>query len=146
MATVRIRRRGAASKYLMWTRARDPERWVEWAFPVRAVLAEGPLRPGLEGVLVLWFGLRLRFEVLDAGQEPGGFTWVLGSGWARLRVEQEIAEGLAGAVISGPAPLVALAAPIAGEALARLVAPPALSGSPPRRARRSASGWRPPRA
>lgn len=139
VATVRIRRRGAAGKYQIWARARNPERWPEWA-PLREVLAEGPLRPGLEGELVLALGRRVRFEVIHAEQEPGGFTWVLGRGWARLRIEQEVAEGLAGVVLSGPAPLVLLAAPVAGAALARLVAPERpLSGSRPRRARRSAS-------
>jgi hypothetical protein len=94
----------------------------------------------LEGELVLALGLRLRFEVLEAGEDLGGFTWVLGSGWARLRVEQEVAEGLAGAVLTGPAPLVWAAAPLVGSALARLVAPErSLSGSRPRRARRSSS-------
>ncbi|GBC86210.1 hypothetical protein HRbin12_00196 [bacterium HR12] len=139
VATIRIRRRGAAGKYQIWARARNPERWPEWA-PLRGVLADGPLRPGLEGELVLALGLRVRFEVLEADQEPGGFTWVLGSGWARLRIEQEVAEGLAGAVLSGSAPIVLLAAPVAGAALARLVAPARpISGSRPRRARRSAS-------
>lgn len=139
VTTIHLRRRGAASKYLLWARVRNLDRWGEWAGPVRPRPAEGPLRPGLEGEL-LALGLRVRFEVLEVEPELGRFTWTLGSGAARLRIEHEIAEGLAGAVLTGPAPLVLAATPLARSALARLVAPErAVSGSRPRRARRSAS-------
>lgn len=139
MTTIRIRRRGAASKYLVWARVRALERWAEWAGPIRTRPSEGLLHPGLEGELVA-LGARMRFEVLEVEPELGRVTWVVGSGLARLRIEHEIAEGLAGAVLTGPAPLVAAASPLARSALARLVAPERrLSGSRPRRARRSGS-------
>lgn len=139
MSTIRIRRRGPASKYLAWARVRNLDRWGEWVGPLRPRSVEVALRPGLEGELV-GLGLRVRFQVLEVEPELGRFTWTLGSGAARVYIEHEIAEGLAGAVVSGPAPLVLAATPLARSALARLVAGERrVSGSRPPRARRSGS-------
>lgn len=139
MSTIRIRCRGPASKYLVWARVRNLDRWGEWVGPLRPRPAEAPLHPGLEGELVA-LGLSIRFEVLEVEPELGRFIWALGSGAVRVRIEHEIAEGLAGAIVSGSAPLVLAAAPLARSALARLVAPERrVSGSRPRRARRSGS-------
>ena len=123
MTTLRIRRRGAADKYQIWARYRDPERWSSWAPHIRAVRAEGPLRPGLEGEVVGVLGVTARFEVLEVDEAQGRWTWVVRSGPVRLRIEHEVADGLAGLVLSGPAPVVAAYAPVARAALGRLVAP-----------------------
>jgi len=121
MSTMRIRRRGPASKYDIWARYRDPQRWASWAPQIREVRAEGPLRPGLEGEVLGPLGARARFEVIDVDEANGTWTWVVRSGPVRLRIEHEIAEGLAGLVISGPAPAVLAYAPVARAALSRLV-------------------------
>ncbi len=122
MTTLRIRRRGAADKYLIWSRYRDPERWSSWAKHIRAVRADGPLRPGLEGEVVGLLGVTASFEVLEVDEARGRWTWVVRSGPVRLRIEHEVADGLAGLVLSGPAPVVAAYAPVARAALGRLVA------------------------
>ncbi len=122
MSTLRIRRHGAASKYEIWARSRDPLRWREWVPQIREVHAEGPLRAGLEGEIVGLLGLRARFAVLEVDEPGGRWTWVVRSGPVQLRLEHEIAEGLAGVALLGPAPVVAASAPLARAALGRLVA------------------------
>lgn len=121
MTTLRLRRRGPASKYLIWARYRDPERWAEWAPHIRRVTALGPLRPGLEGEVTGILGVRARFEVTEVDTERLRWTWVVRSGPVRLRIEHEVAEGRAGLVVSGPAAAVLAYAPIARVALGRLV-------------------------
>jgi hypothetical protein len=122
VTTLRIRRRGAADKYEIWARYRDPQRWPTWAPHIREVRAEGPLRPGLQGEIVGMLGVTARFEVLEVDEGRGRWTWVVRSGPVRLRIEHEVSEGAAGLVLSGPAPVVAGYAPIARAALGRLVA------------------------
>jgi hypothetical protein len=122
MSTLHIRRRGGASKYEIWARYRDPLRWREWAPQIREVRADGPLRTGLEGEIVGVFGVRARFDVLDVDEPGGRWTWIVRSGPLTLRIEHEIAEGLVGVALTGPAPVVAAYAPIARVALGRLVA------------------------
>lgn len=122
MSTIRIRARGPASKYEIWARYRDPGRWPSWAPHVRAVVADGPLRPGLEGEVLGRFGVRARFEVLEVDEARGRWTWAVRAGPIRLRIEHVVDEGLAGLVISGPVVAVAAYAPIARRALRRLVA------------------------
>jgi hypothetical protein len=122
MTTLRLRRRGPASKYEIWARYRDPQRWPSWAPQIREVLAPGPLRPGLEGEVLGPLGARARFEVIDVDEASGTWTWVVRSGPVRLRIEHEIGEGRAGLVISGPALAVFAYAPVARVALSRLVA------------------------
>jgi len=121
MTTLRIRRRGPASKYEIWARCRDPRRWPEWAPHIREVIAEGPLQPGLEGEVVGLLGVHARFEVLEVDVERGRWTWVVRSGAVRVRIEHEVGEGRAGLVLSGPAPAVVAYAPLARAALGRLV-------------------------
>lgn len=121
MSTLRIRRRGAAGKYEIWARYRDPQRWPEWAPHIREVIAEGPLRPGLEGEVVGVLGVRARFDVLDVDVERGRWTWVVRSGPVRMRIEHEVGEGRVGLVLSGPALAVFAYAPLARAALGRLV-------------------------
>ncbi len=121
MATVRVRRRGPASKYRIWARYDDPARWREWAPGVRALLADGPLRPGLEGEIHARLGVRVRFEVLDVDRPGGRWTWSLAAGPIHLRVEHEIWEGRAGMVITGPGPLPLACVPIARVALDRVL-------------------------
>jgi hypothetical protein len=121
VTTLRVRRRGPAGKYEIWARYRDPQRWPEWAPHIREVRTEGPLRPGLEGEVVGILGVSARFEVLDVDERAGSWTWVVRSGPISLRIEHQVADGLAGLVLTGPAPAVAAYAPIAKMALARLV-------------------------
>ena len=121
MSTLRVRRRGPAGKYEIWARYRDPQRWPEWSPHIREVIADGPLRPGLEGEVVGALGLRARFEVLEVDVERGRWTWIVRSGPIRMRVEHEVAEGRAGLVLSGPSVAVAVYAPLARAALRRLV-------------------------
>ncbi len=121
MTTIRLRRRGPASKYLIWARYRDPARWSEWAPHIRGVSTSGPLRPGLQGEVIGVLGLRARFEVLEVDAERGSWTWVVRSGPVRLRIEHEVSEGRAGLVVSGPTAAVLAYAPLARLVLARIV-------------------------
>jgi hypothetical protein len=118
---VRVRRRGPASKYEMWARCRDPERWTEW-LGASGVRASGPLVPGTDGVVLTRIGLTVPFEVIDV-DEPGG-RWIrsISVGPFRLRLEHEIAEGLAGVVVSAPAPVALAYVPIARRTMRRLAA------------------------
>ncbi len=122
VSTVRVRRRGPASKYTIWARYRDPQRWPEWAPHIRQVRAVGRLRAGLEGQVVGPLGVSASFTVIEVDEPAGVWTWVVGSGPVRLRIEHEVAEGLAGLVITGPAPVVLAYVPVARRALAHLVA------------------------
>lgn len=120
MSTVRVRRRGPASKYTIWARYRDPQRWTEWA-PVRKIRADGPLRPGLEGEMLTRLGLTVVFDVIEVDEGAGRWTWVLRAGPLRYRVEHLVEEGRAGMVITGPAPAVLASVPVARRALGRVV-------------------------
>jgi hypothetical protein len=122
VSTLRLRRRGPASKYEIWARYRDPQRWAGWASCVREVRAPGALRPGLEGELVGPLGVTARFDVIEVDEALGRWTWVVSSGPLRVRVEHEVAEGMAGLVLTGPFPALILYAPLARVALGRLVA------------------------
>ena len=122
MTTLRVRRRGPAGKYEIWARYRDPQRWADWAPHIREVRADGPLRPGLEGEVIGILGVSARFEVLDVDEQAGRWTWVVRSGPISIRIEHEVADGLAGLVLTGPAAAVAAYAPVARAALAKLVA------------------------
>jgi len=121
MSTVRVRARGGAGKYEIWARYRDPLRWPEWAPHIRRVRASGVLRPGLEGEVEGPFGLSARFEVIEVDEPNGRWTWIVRSGPVQIRVEHEVAEGMAGVVLTGPAPAVIAYAPVARRALRRLV-------------------------
>jgi hypothetical protein len=67
-------------------------------------------------------GLTLAFEVIAVDQADGRWIWVVRSGRVRFRIEHEVAEGLVGMVITGPAPAVLASVPVAWRALARVVA------------------------
>ena len=122
MTTLRIRRHGGASKYEIWARYLDPQRWPEWAPHIREVRTDGPLRAGLQGEVVGVLGVTATFEVLEVDETRGRWTWVVRSGPVRMRIEHEIDEGTAGLVITGPAPAVVAYLPVARAALGRLVA------------------------
>ncbi len=122
MSTLRLRARGPASKYEIWSRYRDPQRWPEWSPHVSEVRADGPLRPGLEGQVVGRLGVTASFEVLEVDEDAMRWTWAVRSGPIRLQIEHEVEEGSAGLVISGPAAAVFAYAPVARLALRRLVA------------------------
>ncbi|HZD78779.1 MAG TPA: SRPBCC family protein [Actinomycetota bacterium] len=123
MSTVRVRRRGPASKYAIWARYRNLERWPEWAPHIRELRAFGQLRPGLEGQMVGVLGMTAWFEVLEVDEPGGVWIWVVRSGPAKLRIEHEVAEGLAGMIITGRAPAVFAYVPVARRQLTRVVGP-----------------------
>jgi hypothetical protein len=122
VSTLRLVRRGPASKYEIWARYRDPQRWPGWAPCLREVRASGTLRSGLEGEIVGPLGVKAQFDVLEVDEAHGQWTWVMGSGSLRFRVEHEVEEGMAGLVLTGPFPVLLLHAPLARIALGRLVA------------------------
>ncbi|HEX9121936.1 MAG TPA: SRPBCC family protein [Actinomycetota bacterium] len=122
MSTVRVRRRGPASKYTIWARYRDPQRWPDWAPYLREVRTNGQLlRAGLEGEMHTRLGLTVAFEVLEVDEGAGRWTWVLRAGPLRYRVENLVEEGRAGMVITGPGPAVLASVPVAKRALGRIV-------------------------
>lgn len=118
---IRIRERGPAGKYAMWARYRDPQRWPEWAPHLRAVRAEGALRPGLSGEVVGIFGVRARFVVLDVDERAMRWSWRTQLGPTVLEVDHRVDEGLADLELRGSPPVVLAYAPVARLALRRLV-------------------------
>jgi hypothetical protein len=122
LTTVTVRARGGASKYEIWSRYRDPQRWPTWSPQIARVHAEGALRPGLEGELEGRFGVRARFDVLEVDERAMRWAWTVRIGPARLEIDHDVSEGYAAATIHGPAPLVLVYAPLAKRALRRLAA------------------------
>lgn len=118
---VRVRRRGAASKYQIWARCRDPDRWTGW-LGASGIEASGPLAPGTDGVVHTRLGVAVPFEIVDVDEADGRWIRSVAVGPFRLRLEHEVAEGLAGVVVSGPAPLPLAYVPIARRSMSRLAA------------------------
>jgi hypothetical protein len=118
---VRVLRRGPAGKYEMWTRCRDVDRWPTWMTFVRGVEAAGPLRPGLEGDLLLPGGLRLGFGVLEVNEAGPSWTLELELGPIRLLIDHRVDEGFGLAEITGPFPFPLAFAPLARRSLSRLL-------------------------
>jgi hypothetical protein len=122
LTTVKVRARGGASKYDIWSRYRDPQRWPTWSPQIARVHADGELRPGLEGEVEGPFGVRARFDVLEVDERAMRWVWTVRLGPARLEIDHDVSEGYAAVTIHGPAPVVLAYAPIARRALRRLVA------------------------
>jgi hypothetical protein len=118
---VRVARRGPAGKYEMWARCRDPGRWPTWMTLVRDVETMGPLRPGLEGRLVLVAGIRIRFYVIDVNATGPSWLRELRLGPFRVLVDHQVDEGFGLVEITGPFPLPILQAPFARRSLSRLL-------------------------
>lgn len=118
---VRVARRGPAGKYEMWARCRDPGRWPTWMTLVRGVDAIGPLRPGLEGHLVLDAGIRIGFHVIDVNEAGPSWMRELRLGPLRLLVDHHVDEGFGLVEITGPVPLPVLYVPFAKRSLSRLL-------------------------
>jgi hypothetical protein len=122
MTAVTVRARGGASKYEIWSRYRDPQRWPSWSPQISRVHAEGELRPGLEGEVEGPLGVRARFEVLAVDEPAMRWTWRVRVGPTSLEIDHDVSEGYASVTVHGPAPIVLAYAPIARRALRRLVA------------------------
>jgi hypothetical protein len=105
----------------MWRRVRDVERWPTWMSLVRDVEAAGPLRPGLEGVLVYPAGIRVRFEVLAVNEAGPSWTRELRYGPLRLMIDHHVDDGFGLVEIAGPVPLPLLYVPFARRSLSRLL-------------------------
>jgi hypothetical protein len=121
MTTVTVRARGPASKYEIWSRYRDPQRWPEWSRQIAAVRADGPLRPGLEGELETRLNLRIPFEVLAADDQAMRWSWRVRVGPATLDIDHDVSDGYAAARLTGPAVIVLPYAPLARRALKAIV-------------------------
>lgn len=119
---LRLVARGPASKYDIWVRYVDPQRWPEWSPHLRRVSASGPLRPGLEGEMEGPLGVRARFDVLEVDRAGGRWSWIVRMGPVRLRIDHEVEEGSAALILVGSAPAVLAYAPLARRALGSLVA------------------------
>jgi hypothetical protein len=118
---VRVVRRGPAGKYEMWRRCRDVERWPTWMSLVRAVDASGPLMPGLEGVLVLPVGIRVRFAVLEVNDAGPSWMRELRLGPFRLLLDHHVDDGFGLVEASGPFPVPLAYVPFARRSLSRLL-------------------------
>lgn len=118
---LRLVARGPASKYDIWARYVDPQRWPEWSPHLRRVSASGPLRPGLEGEMEGPLGVRARFDVLEVDRAGGRWSWIVRMP-VRLRIDHEVEEGSAALILVGSAPAVLAYAPLARRALGSLVA------------------------
>jgi hypothetical protein len=124
LTTVKIRARGPASKYEIWSRYADPQRWRTWSPHIKRVHADGPLAPALEGDLETTLGARAHFEVLEVDTAALRWTWKIRLGPATLEIDHDVSDGYASVTLHGPAPVVFAYAPLARRALKRLVAKP----------------------
>ena len=130
MATVTLRATGSAPVDLAWERYAVLARWPQWSPQIRGVeAADERIRPGLEGTVAGYFGLRVRFVVDAVDETSHTWAWTVASGPVRLRLRHEVgarADGTAGSstvlVVSGPAPVVLAYLAPARLALGRLVA------------------------
>lgn len=105
----------------MWSAYAHTSRWHTWAPQVRRVDPEGPLVPGMRGVVYGPARFRARFEVTSVDPHAGRWIWRVRAGPVQLTIEHEVADGLTAVVIDGPAPFVLAYAPLARLALRRLV-------------------------
>ena len=118
---MRVEATGPASRAAMWSAYADPTRWSTWAPQITEVLAEGPLRPNLEGAVRGILGVRAHFHVISVDEPVGRWSWDVRSGPVRLRIDHEVDDGRTAVVIRGAAPIVLAYAPVARAALGRLV-------------------------
>jgi hypothetical protein len=88
---------------------------------VRRVDADGPLRPGLEGSLMLAGGVRVVFDVLEVNDLGPSWTRQLRLGPVRLFVDHHVDEGFGLVEITAPVPIALAYAPFARRSLSRLL-------------------------
>jgi hypothetical protein len=123
----RVRASGPVPPEEVWDRYVRPARWPEWSPQISAVQADGDrLVPGLRGAVRGPGGVRVPFVVVAVDEAARTWSWQVAAGPARLRLDHGVAAGRGGGsttwlMISGPAPLVVLYAPMAKIAIRRLV-------------------------
>jgi hypothetical protein len=88
------------------------------------------MRGDVEGL----FGVRARFLVTEVDETAGSWSWDVEVGPASLHISHEVSEGEAAIELSG-SPIVVAYAPIARQALRRLVRLPQDGGPALRRPR-----------
>lgn len=120
----RVEAHGPASAGVMWSAYAHTARWSSWAPHIRRVDPEGPLVPGLRGVVHGPARLRARFEVTSVDPQAMRWAWRVRAGPAELTIDHEVADCRTAVVIDGPAPFVIAYAPVARLALRRLVRTP----------------------
>jgi hypothetical protein len=100
----------------VWDRYVRPARWPEWSPQIRSVDHPGPrLYPGAVGTVHGPLGVRLPYTVHDVDSGARRWSWTAGPFHLVHTVSPTTL------VITGPAPLVLLYAPLARWALHRLV-------------------------
>jgi hypothetical protein len=88
---------------------------------VRRVDADGPLRPGLGGSLMLAGGVRVAFDVLEVNDLGPSWTRQLHLGPVRLFVDHHVDEGFGLVEIAAPFPIALAYVPFARRSLSCLL-------------------------
>jgi hypothetical protein len=121
VTTLHLRARGPHSKYDIWSRATDPQRWPEWTNGLALAADDDRLRVGLEGTFDGWLGASRPFEVTEVDDRAMRWTWRVDSGRRAVEVEHDISDGYASATIRGPLIGAWRYLPVARRQLKRLV-------------------------
>lgn len=124
---------GAAKPEAVWQQYIHPDRWSDWSPQISAVDYPGEVRatPGVAigaggvGTVHALFGVRVHFEILNVNAEKRCWSWRVAVAGIRMTLVHDVTPHESGTrtglQIDGPAPVVALYAPVARLALGRLV-------------------------
>lgn len=117
---------GDADPAVAWSRYDTLDLWSTWSPQVQEVIAATPhIAPGLNGLVVGPFGVRVPFEVLAVDAEAMEWSWHVRLGPVHARLDHAVRPAPGGCstelAIDGPAFVVLGYRPLATLALRRLV-------------------------
>ena len=123
---------GRTDPATVWRRYEQLALWSSWSPQVHEVIAARPsIAPGLNGLVVGPFGVRMPFEVLAVDAEAMEWSWHVRLGLVHATLDHVVRPAPGGCqaevVIDGPAPVVVAYRPLAALALRRLVQPEQLA-------------------
>ena len=117
---------GGADPAVAWARYEHLDLWSTWSPQIQEVIAATPrITPGLNGLVVGPFGVRVPFEVLTVDAEAMEWSWHVRFGPVDARLDHAVRPAPGGSttelVIDAPAFVVLGYRPLAALALRRLV-------------------------
>ncbi len=124
---MRVHASGPADPAQVWERYVVPSRWSGWAPLIQSVDFAGErVTAGAEGVVHGPLGLRVHFVVESVDEVARLWSWRVRAGPVALRLDHGVTAAAGGgsvawAELHGPAVIVGVYAPVARDALRRLV-------------------------